>query len=246
MACKQLSVLLVVLLYLACDASVSDVQAEACAGKDIKLAVAGPNLKNLGADADQKGKLELCQGDCDTDDGCAGNLQCFQRDGFTIPPGCSGGGGVGEEIYDYCYDPVGLKLPTLKDLGANPDLSKEKLGLCVGDCDSDDDCEGGLTCYQRSDAPPHPGPSVPGCAGAPNGAYDYCYQYKLFELNDKGKDPKDKLGQCQGDCDKDDDCTAGLKCHQRDGTTSVPGCAGEGGKDWDYCTHPTFGKINSR
>jgi hypothetical protein len=32
-----------------------------------------------------------CYGDCDTDDDCQGNLQCYQRDGGQVVPSCSGG-----------------------------------------------------------------------------------------------------------------------------------------------------------
>jgi hypothetical protein len=42
-------------------------------------------------------------------------------------------------------------------------------------------------------------------------------------------------GMCEGDCDKDSDCDAGLKCFQRDGYEIVPGCSGSGKKGWDYC-----------
>ena len=35
--------------------------------------------------------LELCMGDCDDDDDCAGILKCFQRDANEAVPGCQGG-----------------------------------------------------------------------------------------------------------------------------------------------------------
>lgn len=56
------------------------------------------------------------------------------------------------------------------------------LGLCEGDCDSDSDCEGGLTCYQR-DA----NESVPGCSGGSgdNSNTDY------YILNTGGTDGPD-------------------------------------------------------
>lgn len=46
--------------------------------------------------------LGKCQGDCDTDDECAGDLVCFQRDGNEHVPGCSGNDPTAN---DYCYDP---------------------------------------------------------------------------------------------------------------------------------------------
>ena len=46
------------------------------------------------------------------------------------------------------------------------------------------------------------------------------------------------LGECEGDCDQDDDCASGLKCFQRSGLTPVPGCLGSGVRDIDYCYNP--------
>ena len=40
---------------------------------------------------------------------------------------------------------------------------------CAGDCDSDDDCNEGLTCYQR-----HGDEDVPGCTGEAKSKWDYC------------------------------------------------------------------------
>ena len=46
-----------------------------------------------------------------------------------------------------------------------------------------------------------------------------------------------KLGECEGDCDSNNDCQTGMKCFERTGGQSevVPGCRGKGTKDWDYC-----------
>jgi len=47
------------------------------------------------------------------------------------------------------------------------------------------------------------------------------------------------LGDCEGDCDNDNECAAGLKCFQRnDGDGGPPGCGGQPKKDWDYCYNP--------
>jgi hypothetical protein len=54
-------------------------------------------------------KLGMCEGDCDSDNDCSGNLTCFQRfDGYTPVPGCNG---LGVYVMDYCTD-VSLS-PTL-------------------------------------------------------------------------------------------------------------------------------------
>ena len=43
------------------------------------------------------------------------------------------------------------------------------LGLCQGDCDSDDDCQDGLICFFRD-----PDEPVPGCLGDDSSRSDYC------------------------------------------------------------------------
>jgi hypothetical protein len=47
--------------------------------------------------------LQECQGDCDHDSDCAGNLKCFKRDAQELVVGCYG---KGESSTDYCYNPV--------------------------------------------------------------------------------------------------------------------------------------------
>ena len=57
------------------------------------------------------------------------------------------------------------------------------LGLCEGDCDNDDHCEGDMTCEHRENSQ-----RIAGCSGAPilkgSRGYDYCtdakYTTKLF------------------------------------------------------------------
>ena len=44
---------------------------------------------------------------------------------------------------------------------------------------------------------------------------------------------------CDGECDTDSQCAAGLKCFQRSNGEAIPGCSGDGtAKDWDYCHDP--------
>ena len=62
----------------------------------------------------------------------------------------------------------------LIDKGNNPDTSKNKLGKCEGDCDSDKDCKSGLKCFQRSSSRNVP----PGCKPGGSGddpTHDYCH-----------------------------------------------------------------------
>jgi len=172
--------------------------------------------------------MALCQGDCDTDADCASGLVCFQRSGFTAVPGCSG---QGTEGWDYCVTPFLDSSP-----GVNPTpAGVGTLGLCEGDCDRDSDCASGLVCHQRSGFT-----AVPGCDGEGTEGWDYCVQPSLDSSPGVSGTAGTAhsvgyLGLCQGDCDGDDDCAVGLVCHQRSGFTAVPGCAGTGVKNWDYC-----------
>lgn len=106
-----------------------------------------------------------------------------------------------------------------------------KLGLCEGDCDKDSDCAGSLQCFQRNGFTP-----VPGCVGQGVSNMDYCVE--TTPLSGTAWTPTNKLGLCQGDCDRDSDCASGLKCFQRNGFTPVPGCAGQGVSGMDYCVKP--------
>lgn len=54
-------------------------------------------------------------------------------------------------------------------------------------------------------------------------------------LTTVGMNPTDALGQCEGDCDKNDDCNDDLVCYFRNGDTPIPGCGGDGISNYDYC-----------
>jgi len=58
------------------------------------------------------------------------------------------------------------------------------------------------------------------------------------ELSGTNDDNAKSLEACIGECDADSQCAAGLKCFQRDNLDLVPGCRGEGTKNWDYCYSP--------
>ena len=64
-----------------------------------------PTLVNRGGNGCTPSRpCQACNGDCDRDSDCAGDLKCFQRSGFTAVPRCSTArvrGNVGG--YDYCY-----------------------------------------------------------------------------------------------------------------------------------------------
>jgi len=183
--------------------------------------------------------LGECQGDCDSDSDCQPGLLCFQRNGKTPVPGCTG---EGQNSKDYCYDPNPPGLPQLKSRGNNGSPGDAfPLGNCEGDCDRDKDCRPGLKCFQRNDETP-----VPGCAGAGKRGEDYCYfpdlsastrmlqapdaddRKELMRVGNNGSPSSAfPLAECEGDCDRDGDCQDGLICFQRTGFETVDGCFGE-------------------
>eukprot|EP01083_Nonionella_stella_P166183 554850_1 len=94
--------------------------------------------------------LVECQGDCDSDNNCAGDLKCYQRVGAAPnPPGCQG---TAKYNWDYCYDPTRAFIGDVSVNGNN-------LVECQGDCDSDNNCIGNLKCHQRNGNAASP----PGC-----------------------------------------------------------------------------------
>jgi len=108
--------------------------------------------------------MSKCEGDCDSDTDCQGTMECFQNDGYDVPPGCTG---TVVNAYDYCYDPSDTSmagLTQLVDLGWTPTTSLDE---CEGDCDDDSDCDTGLQCWHDS--------TPPGCTGSYTQAMDYCY-----------------------------------------------------------------------
>jgi hypothetical protein len=108
--------------------------------------------------------LGKCEGDCDGDSDCSGNLKCFQRSGTEAVPGCEGSG---VSAKDYCFEVPSNYLWEFGDNG-QPETAFP-LGLCQGDCDNDDECQEGLVCMQRSG-----NEAVPGCDGAGETGTDYC------------------------------------------------------------------------
>ena len=65
-------------------------------------------LDRVGGECEET-PCSMCQGDCDDDSDCAGNLRCFERDNLALtPPGCSkqiDGEATVDSNDDFCYDP---------------------------------------------------------------------------------------------------------------------------------------------
>jgi len=96
---------------------------------------------------------------------------------------------------------------------------------CEGNCNRDEDCAHGLMCYTRDDAS-----LVPGCDGTGITGWDYCTVPKLQLVRSRQPVQGERLEACQGHCNSDDECGAGLKCfHRINSYDPVPGCQGMGG-----------------
>ena len=171
--------------------------------------------------------------------------RCYQRNGKGLVTGCTAGSIADDKVgYDFCYDPA----KTRTKPGNDGCSSTKRCNTCQGDCDSDADCASGLKCFQRSKT----STLVPGCAKFgthddgknPDGhATDYCYNPgSLVSKGVNGCSAGNKCARCEGDCDSDDQCTAGLKCYQRNTKKAVTGCDPGGSGDtsgFDYCFDPS-------
>jgi len=131
---------------------------ETCFIRDYKNKAAPP-LVSIDVSGTNLGE---CEGDCDNDGHCQDGFMCFQRSGTTAVPGCSG---TGTSDWDYCVQEDADGPPLDSTAGG----SGTNLAECAGDCDNDDDCQDGLTCFQRSGYT-----LVPGCTGSGTSSWDYC------------------------------------------------------------------------
>jgi len=125
--------------------------------------------------------LYECQGDCDSDDHCAGRLECLDWSNHA-PPQCTPVGRA-SSLCSYCYDPLWgtdeTGAPTSAPTGI-PDgyqwlesidyagQIEYLLGECQGSCWKDSDCEGELACTGSTYVPG-------GCQGDTVEGYKYCY-----------------------------------------------------------------------
>jgi len=196
-------------------------------------------LETVGHTCTASNECEVCQGICDNDDECKGELVCIERAARVFQgkvPGC--GDGTGVALTDrLCYAPTTLE--TLEDLGETfsdgscGGSQKNKCGCkedpgqqckqCQGDCNTDDDCAGNLRCYQRD----HKDEPTPGCYSLLpflNPTHDFCYDF-CYRNN------------CSGNgADPSTPCTNGE-------------CVCKSGYEGDYCenvidsTEPTMGVL---
>jgi len=194
------------------------------------------------------GLCEICTGDCDYDSDCAGDLRCAQRskfNGVENVPGCAWADGsdlIRNENDDYCFQPT-QENGVINYVGECGAGNGYLCGLCEGDCDTDADCEDGLSCMSRDNIEP-----VVGCSG--DGGQrdvwgkDVCFNRNLvvfpdsLTISENGCSPDNKCPRCEGGCTVDADCADGLLCFNRSGLEYVPNCVTGGAgdmSDTNYC-----------
>ena len=161
--------------------------------------------------------LQRCQGDCDTNDDCADGLVCFQRQSNQAIPGCSGGE-TDSTLSDYCVlDVRGEGYTDPDTLPPTPEPTLKPTAAPTNEPTN------------KPTLPPVEFAPVPRPTGAQK------------QIWNRGWEPQFLLGECEGDCDTDEDCLPGLVCFDRDtANVAVPGCTG-GESDrslTDYCIFP--------
>ena len=146
-------------------------------------------VDNKGNEYCDTNECDKCEGDCDSDSQCKGDLRCFFRSGYERVPGCNGSTdkysklcirrksslkcehadtyflySLFTEGIDFCYDPKdndgGGRSSAVNNKG-NEYCDTNDCDKCEGDCDSDSQCKGDLRCFFRSGYE-----TVPGCSGS--------------------------------------------------------------------------------
>lgn len=159
----------------------------------------------------------------------------------------------------------------INNFGGDPEEFRLPLALCQGDCDFTGDCAPGLICHRRDAFEAVPGciggesdeTNTDYCVFDPYGqgystptpaptiAPSITARPTITPLNpqplvDYGGTPpigNMPLQICEGDCDKDEDCSFGLICFQRGSNETVPGCIGGelDSNKTDYCILDPYG-----
>mmetsp|Transcript_14348 Transcript_14348/g.34757 ORF Transcript_14348/g.34757 Transcript_14348/m.34757 type:complete len:269 (-) Transcript_14348:761-1567(-) len=126
--------------------------------------------------------LSECQGDCDNDEDCNFGLICLQRNlRDKEVQGCFGDpDSIGNGSLDFCIQPQDANTLVIVGDEGFP-ASAFPLNQCQGDCDADNDCAQGLTCFQRVRDE-----AVPGCTGSGATGLDYCHNPTLSRSDSIG------------------------------------------------------------
>jgi hypothetical protein len=163
----------------------------------------------------------VCQGDCDNDDECAGDLVCQQKAGPGSVPGCLGFDNSGT---DFCVKPrVGVSPTSGAPVTGVPSTrSPVKLSPTLG-----------VVSRQPAKVTRAPTANVAHVSGT-----------SVLSLRKIECSKNNPCTMCQGDCDNDDECEGILICKFKDTGGSIEGCAGFDNSKSDFCTMPSLGGLN--
>jgi len=180
--------------------------------------------------------LNRCEGDCDDDNECEGDLVCYQRNNGQAIPGCDSG------------------------TGDAPSSDFKSLDFCVDPSDVPDPSSSPTSSPTSSVSPTtsHSPSTSPTSTFSPTSRDAFCDdpfgELVLCGLCDDIPSFILPLKRCEGDCTTDNDCEGDLLCFQRSSGEAVPGCDSGIGlapdssqydfrpaqfKFFDFCVDPT-------
>mmetsp|Transcript_44712 Transcript_44712/g.50484 ORF Transcript_44712/g.50484 Transcript_44712/m.50484 type:complete len:390 (+) Transcript_44712:1-1170(+) len=159
--------------------------------------------------------LNLCEGDCDSDSDCKGDLICFEKSKSRSQdvPSCSyPRNREGYKVdWDYC---------TYSKYRVKKQSRSTGLGICDGNCSRNSDCSGDLICFKDAMNNVR---MVPGCTFSAgwSKSFNYCVD-KKYEVRHLGWGGM--RGLCEGDCNNSDNCYGHLICQQSEYFDPIHGC----------------------
>jgi hypothetical protein len=124
-------------------------------------------LKSKTRDCSTSKKCSNCEGHCQNDSECQGELVCFRKGGRgRVVPGCIG---MDKSNTDWCTLPNATRTVSLVPKTRECSESRP-CGRCEGHCQSKKECQGSLVCFQNGGR----GKYIPGCSGFDESNTDWC------------------------------------------------------------------------
>lgn len=167
--------------------------------------------------------LEHCQGDCDRDIDCAGDMVCLlttTTSGGSIP-GCIRGSGYVPSIVNFCVYPPSPN-PTAAPVWNTQALFKSPT-LSQAPTTTHTPTQSNAPTLTHSFAPTT-SPTISQAPTVENTPVLVPPEDLFPELEFLSWTPDEPLDHCQGDCDYDDECAGDLVCYIQSGSSNVPGC----------------------
>ena len=96
------------------------------------IVILSNTIKNFGQEYCDNIECGLCEGDCDGDEQCKGDLKCFKRDGYEKVPGCDGGNDAGDCKYIQCtWNRRKLRISVLNIFVCHLNLQTEEIFVTI-------------------------------------------------------------------------------------------------------------------